>query len=90
MLPAQSPQRVVSKICTWSLKNVAGAQSVAGQCASGLPHPSGTGVLAVMSLGMEERGKNQTEMPLSTHCTVVRGKSECDAEESREGRGGTH
>ena len=62
-------QRVVSNIAECVLKNVDGLQSVAGHIAMGLPHPSGSGAPEVISEGMLLRGKNQTEMPLSTHCT---------------------
>ena len=54
------------------LKNLSGSQPDAGQSAMGLPHPSGLGAPAEMSEGMLLRGKNQTEMPLSTHCTAWR------------------
>lgn len=51
-------------------KNLNGAQSVTGQKAMGVPQLSGRGALAEMSDGTLFRGKNQTEMPLSTHCTA--------------------
>ena len=63
-------QRVVSKMAECELKNVEGAQSVAGQKAMGLPQLSGSGSPEEMSEGILLRGKNQTEMPLSTHCTA--------------------
>ena len=62
--------RVVSKIAECESKNLNGAQSVAGQKAMGVPQLSGSGALAEMSEGMLFRGKNQTEMPLSTHSTA--------------------
>ena len=64
--------RVVSKIAECESKNLNGAQSVAGQKAMGVPQLSGSGALAEMSDGTLFRGKNQTEMPLSTHCTAFR------------------
>ncbi len=63
-------QRVVSKIAECLLKNVDGSQPEDGQCAMGVPQPSGTGAPELRSEGMELRGKNQTEIPLSTHCTA--------------------
>ena len=51
------------------LKNLEGSQSVAGQKAMGVPQLSEFGAPAEMSEGMLLRGKNQTEIPLSTHCT---------------------
>ena len=52
------------------LKNLEGSQSVAGQKAMGVPQLSEFGAPAEMSEGMLLREKNQTEMPLSTHCTA--------------------
>ena len=52
------------------LKNWEGLQSVAGQKAMGVPQLSEFGAPAEMSEGMLLRGKNQTEMPLSTHSTA--------------------
>ena len=63
-------QRVVSKMAECELKNWEGLQSVAGQKAMGVPQLSESGALAEMSDGMLFRGKNQTEMPLSTHSTA--------------------
>lgn len=42
--PAQSPQKVVSKIAKLSLKNVKGSQVVDGKLAIGRPQVEGTGV----------------------------------------------
>ena len=71
-LPAQSPQRVVSKIAEWSWKNWNGLQVLAGQNALGVPHDAGMGAFAVISDGMLLRGKNQTLMPVSSHSTARR------------------
>lgn len=63
---------MVSKIAECSLKNVDGSQPEDGQCAMGVPQPSGSGAPELRSEGMELRGKNQTEIPLLTHCTATR------------------
>ena len=68
------------------LKNLLGSQSVAGQDAMGSPQPSGRGAPAEMSDGMALRGKNQTEMPLSTHCTARRA-SQCPGRNKHRERG---
>jgi hypothetical protein len=52
------------------LKYVNGVQSVAGQNAMGVDHPLGLGAPAVMSDGMELRGKNQTWIPDEDQSTV--------------------
>lgn len=43
------------------------SQSVLGKSANGVPHVEGSGVefVSEMSLGIEERGKNQIRMPAS-------------------------
>ena len=69
MYNQRTHQSVVSKMDECELKNLLGSQPDAGQNAMGLPHPSGIGEPEEMSEGMLLRGKNQTEMPLSTHCT---------------------
>lgn len=47
-------------------------QSVFGQNDSGVPQPEGCGALLEMSDGMEERAKNHTLMPSSSHSTTHR------------------
>jgi hypothetical protein len=73
-------QSVVSKMAECELKKVNGLQPVADQNAIGVPHVSGSGALAVMSAGIELRGKKNTEIPESSHCTV---QSQLNAKETR-------
>ena len=51
------------------LKKVNGLQPAAGQNARGVPHLLGRGAFAVMSEGIELRGKKYIAMPESSHCT---------------------
>lgn len=60
---------VMSKMAWWSEKKVDGLQLEAGKFAIGVPHVLGCGAFAVMSEGMEFRGKNHTEIPVSSHFT---------------------
>ena len=62
--------KVVSKMAEWESKNLNGSHPEAGQNAMGVPQLSGSGAPEEMSDGMSLRGKNQTEIPLSIHCTV--------------------
>ena len=50
-------QRVVSMMMEWFWKNCEKLQSVDGQRAIGVPQVSGRGAFAVMSSGIELRGK---------------------------------
>lgn len=54
----------------WVLKKVNGLQPAEDQDARGVPQLSGSGALAVMSDGIELRGKNHMAMPESSHFTV--------------------
>jgi hypothetical protein len=68
--PAQSPQRVVSKITAWFWKNWNGLQFVAGQYALGAPQFESTGAPAVISDGILLRVKNHTAIPELSQRTV--------------------
>ena len=59
----------MSKIAMWDLKYADGSQFVAGQSAIGAPQLSGSGAFAVMSTGIELRGKKNTAIPESSHFT---------------------
>lgn len=41
------------------------SQSVLGKSARAVPHVEGSGLELVISVGIEERGKNQTRIPAS-------------------------
>jgi hypothetical protein len=84
-LPAQSPQRVVSKIAEWFWKNWNGLQVLAGQNALGVPQRSGMGAFAVISVGMLFREKNQTWTPpvIPQHCQRPFSIHACDSQRTR-------
>lgn len=60
----------MSKIAEWSWKKVDGLQELAGHWAMGRPQPLGCGAPAVMSAGIELRGKKYTETPSSSQSTA--------------------
>ncbi len=62
---------MVSKIAECESKNLNASQPDEGQNAMGIPHLSESGAPEVISEGILLRGKNQTEIPLSTHCTTT-------------------
>ena len=64
-MAAHEPQRSMFATMDWLRKWVEMSQSVAGKSARASPQVDGSGVAVVeeMSLGMEERGKNQIRRP---------------------------
>ena len=52
-----------------SEKNLNGSQSIAGHLAIARPQVDGWGASAVISAGIDPRGKKKIEMPLESHCT---------------------
>lgn len=71
--PAQSPQRVMSKMRFCARKWDMMSHCVFGKSAVGVPHVDGSGVCEVMSAGMLSRGKYQTEIASdSSVCAYTR------------------
>jgi hypothetical protein len=59
----------VSNIAECMLKNWKGLQLVAGHLAVGVPQPEGLGAPALISEGIDPRGKKNIAIPVVSHCT---------------------
>jgi hypothetical protein len=66
-LPAQLPQKVVSKMRLWSMKCASQSQPVPAQLACGSPQFEGSGAEPRASEGAELAGQNQMLMPSDVH-----------------------